>query len=76
LCALGLKATPETASACPPPFRNTLVRPQAQLEATQARRSGATVFSVIAALDQWPSWNPDVKSVSVEGPVRPGTVFR
>ena len=25
---------------------------------------------------QWPSWNPDVKSVSVDGPVQPGTVFR
>jgi uncharacterized protein YndB with AHSA1/START domain len=34
------------------------------------------VFAVIAAIDQWPSWNPDVKSVSVEGPVQPGTVFR
>jgi hypothetical protein len=31
---------------------------------------------VISAIDQWPSWNPDVKSVSVEGPVQPGTVFR
>jgi len=35
-----------------------------------------TVFAVISALDQWPSWNPDVKSVRVEGPVQPGTVFR
>jgi uncharacterized protein YndB with AHSA1/START domain len=35
-----------------------------------------TVFAVIAAIDQWPSWNPDVKSVTVQGPVRPGTVFR
>jgi uncharacterized protein YndB with AHSA1/START domain len=35
-----------------------------------------TVFAVIAAIDQWPSWNPDVKSVSIEGPVQPGTVFR
>jgi uncharacterized protein YndB with AHSA1/START domain len=35
-----------------------------------------TVFSVIAAIDQWPSWNPDVKSVTVDGPVQPGTVFR
>jgi hypothetical protein len=26
------------------------------------------VFTVISAIDQWPSWNPDVKSVSVEGP--------
>jgi uncharacterized protein YndB with AHSA1/START domain len=35
-----------------------------------------TVFAVISAIDQWPSWNPDVKSVSVEGPVQQGTVFR
>ena len=35
-----------------------------------------TVFSVISAIDQWPSWNPDVKSVQLQGPVQPGTVFR
>jgi uncharacterized protein YndB with AHSA1/START domain len=35
-----------------------------------------TVFAVISAIDQWPSWNPDVRSVSVEGPVQSGTVFR
>jgi hypothetical protein len=35
-----------------------------------------TVFAVVSAIDQWPSLNPDVKSVSVEGPVQPGTVFR
>ena len=35
-----------------------------------------TVFSVIAAIDQWPSWNPDVKSVTLQGPVQPGTGFR
>jgi uncharacterized protein YndB with AHSA1/START domain len=35
-----------------------------------------TVFAVISAIDQWPSWNPDVRSVRVEGSVQPGTVFR
>jgi hypothetical protein len=35
-----------------------------------------TVFDVISGIGRWPSWNPDVKSVSVEGPVQPGTVFR
>ena len=35
-----------------------------------------TVFEVISGIDRWPSWNPDVKSVRVEGPVQPGTVFR
>ena len=34
------------------------------------------MFSVISAIGRWPSWNPDVKSVSAEGPVQPGTVFR
>jgi uncharacterized protein YndB with AHSA1/START domain len=35
-----------------------------------------TVFSVISAIDQWPSWNPDVRTMRVESPVQPGTVFR
>ena len=35
-----------------------------------------TVFSVISAIDEWPSWNPDVKSAVLEGPVEQGTVFR
>jgi uncharacterized protein YndB with AHSA1/START domain len=35
-----------------------------------------TVFSVISAIDQWPSWNPDVRSVTLQGPVQPGAVFR
>jgi uncharacterized protein YndB with AHSA1/START domain len=35
-----------------------------------------TVFAVISAIDQWPSWNPDVKSVTLQGPLQPGTVFR
>jgi len=35
-----------------------------------------TVFAVISAIDRWPTWNPDVKSVELQGPVQPGTVFR
>jgi uncharacterized protein YndB with AHSA1/START domain len=35
-----------------------------------------TVFSVISAIDRWPSWNPEVRSVTLKGPVQPGTVFR
>jgi uncharacterized protein YndB with AHSA1/START domain len=35
-----------------------------------------SVFSVMSAIDEWPSWNPDVNSVKLEGEVRPGTVFR
>ena len=44
--------------------------------ALQINADPQTVFSVISAIDQWPSWNPDVKSVTLQGPVQPGTVFR
>jgi uncharacterized protein YndB with AHSA1/START domain len=35
-----------------------------------------TVWEVLTAFENWPSWNGDVKSISVEGPVAEGTVFR
>jgi hypothetical protein len=43
---------------------------------TQIDADPQTVFSVIAAIDEWPSWNEDVKSAKLEGPLQPGTVFR
>jgi uncharacterized protein YndB with AHSA1/START domain len=43
---------------------------------TQIDANAQTVFAVLSAIDQWPSWNPDIKSVQVQGPVQPGTVFR
>jgi uncharacterized protein YndB with AHSA1/START domain len=35
-----------------------------------------TVWEVLAGIDRWPAWNPDVKWVSVEGDVVEGTQFR
>ncbi len=35
-----------------------------------------TVWGVLTAIDGWPSWNPDVKSVTIEGPAVEGTTFR
>ena len=35
-----------------------------------------TVWDVLSAIDRWPSWNPDVKSMSLEGPLGAGSVFR
>lgn len=35
-----------------------------------------TVWAVISAIDEWPSWNADVKSARLEGPTAPGSVFR
>lgn len=43
---------------------------------TQIDADPQTVFSVISGIDEWPSWNPDVKSAKLEEPLRPGTVFR
>ncbi|HMC07498.1 MAG TPA: SRPBCC family protein [Solirubrobacterales bacterium] len=34
------------------------------------------VWDVLSGLERWPEWNPDVKSMSVRGPLAPGSVFR
>jgi carbon monoxide dehydrogenase subunit G len=34
------------------------------------------VWDVLADFEDWPTWNTDVDSVSIEGPVATGTVFR
>jgi hypothetical protein len=34
------------------------------------------VWEVLADFERWPNWNLDVDTVSLEGPVAPGTVFR
>jgi uncharacterized protein YndB with AHSA1/START domain len=34
------------------------------------------VWDVLTAFDQWPEWNPEVKSMSYTGPLEPGTQFR
>jgi hypothetical protein len=35
-----------------------------------------TVWKVLADIENWPNWNPDVKSVSLEGDLVPGTKFK
>lgn len=34
------------------------------------------VWEVLTAFESWPSWLRDVKSMSIEGPVAGGTIFR
>ena len=34
------------------------------------------VWEVLTGFEQWPLWNPDVKSISINGPVEPGSEFR
>ncbi len=38
--------------------------------------SPAVVWRVLTEIANWPSWNPDVKSARLEGPLAPGTRFR
>jgi uncharacterized protein YndB with AHSA1/START domain len=33
------------------------------------------VWNVIAAIDDWPRWNPDVKRAELRGPLEPGVAF-
>jgi hypothetical protein len=35
-----------------------------------------TVWQVISAIGAWPSWNPAVRSASLNGPLAVGTTFR
>ena len=35
-----------------------------------------TVWEVLTDIDRWPTWNPDIKSMSLQGGVAEGSVFR
>jgi uncharacterized protein YndB with AHSA1/START domain len=35
-----------------------------------------TVWDVLTAIERWPTWNPDVRQVWLEGAVAEGSVFR
>lgn len=34
------------------------------------------VWEVLTDFDRWPQWNPEVKSMSWDGPLAPGSAFR
>ena len=34
------------------------------------------VWGILADLSAWPLWNADVKTITVDGPIEPGTTFR
>jgi len=35
-----------------------------------------TVWKILTEIERWPTWNPDVKSVSLDGPPIEGATFR
>lgn len=38
--------------------------------------SPEVVWDVISNIEAWPSWNPDVKTATLQGPLAVGSVFR
>jgi hypothetical protein len=44
--------------------------------ALEIEASVEIVWGVLTAIDRWPNWNPDVKSVSIEGAAVEGASFR
>jgi hypothetical protein len=38
--------------------------------------SPEAVWAVLTDFERWPSWNRDVKSMAIQGPVAPGSVFK
>jgi hypothetical protein len=53
--------------------RNAPVFSEGQIEITA---SSEALWDLMADISGWPTWNPDVKEVSVQGDVAQGTVFR
>jgi hypothetical protein len=52
--------------------RNAPVYGTGEIEATA---DPETVWAVLADIQGWPTWNPDIAEASLRGPVRPGTTF-
>jgi hypothetical protein len=42
----------------------------------QIAASSEVVWEVLTDFDRWPEWNPEVESMSYDGPLEPGSVFR
>lgn len=52
---------------------------QADVFATSEGMIGASVevvWDLLADIESWPQWNPDIKTATLEGPLANGTVFR
>ena len=43
---------------------------------TEIAADPETVWEILTGFEAWPSWNPDVSSVALDGDVAEGTVFR
>ena len=56
-----------------PANENAPVRGTAEIEVDAPPK---VAWEVLTRFENWPNWNPDVKSMSFPGPLAPGTEFR
>ena len=56
-----------------PVSENAPVRGTAEIEVDAPPK---VAWEVLTRFENWPNWNPDVKSMSFPGPLAPGTEFR
>jgi hypothetical protein len=56
-----------SADSAAPVFATSEVRIAAPIE---------IVWGLMSRIDEWPTWNPDVKEASLQGELAPGTTFR
>jgi uncharacterized membrane protein len=50
--------------------------PVVAVSQTEVAADQQVVWDVLAGIENWPRWNPDVRSVSMQGAVSKGTRFR
>ncbi len=55
------------------PGKDAPVRGTAEIDIAAAPE---VVWDVLTRFEDWPNWNPDVKTMSFDGPLAPGTEFR
>jgi uncharacterized protein YndB with AHSA1/START domain len=56
-----------------PPRDDAPVRSRAEIQISAPPEA---VWRVLTDFPRWPEWNPDVKRMSFDGPLAPGTEFR
>jgi len=50
--------------------------PVASVKEIEIPAGADAVWAVLTDFEEWPSWNPEVKTMSIDGPVAAGTQFR
>ena len=61
---------------CPDPVEVNRSAPVVAADEIEVAASPQAVWDVLTDLESWPRWNPDVKSMSLQGGLVEGSIFR